>query len=182
MSDLALISHGSVPRYCIARAGNPMSSLAGGSIAAPLFVKNIGVNGMKTRVLSALAVVLALAAPAAAQDNLPPLSENKPLNDTLFAVLVADEIRKNCDSIQGRVLKGIGMLWNLTGEARKQGYTNEQIEAYRNSEDARAVLRARGDALMAENNVTYDDPQTFCRWGREEIANGTTIGSLLRAN
>lgn len=136
---------------------------------------------MKTRVFSVLAVVVALASPVSAQEERPYLGDNKPLNDALFAILVADEIRNRCDSISGRVLKGVGMLWNLVNDAKDLGYTDDEIKAYRNSDEAKAVLRARGDALMAEKNVSYDDPETFCRWGRDEIADQSLIGSLLRA-
>jgi hypothetical protein len=141
-----------------------------------------GVSGMKMRFLSVLAVVVALATPASAATDRPALGENQPLNDTLLAILVADEIRKQCDSLSGRVLKGIGMLWGIVQDAKELGYNDDEINAYRNSDEAKAVLRARGDAMMAEQNVTYDDPETFCRWGRDEIANETLIGSLLRAN
>ena len=150
-------------------------------MSAFLNVVNNGVNGMKTRVFSVLAVVVTLANPVAAQDVRPDLSENKPLNDTLFAILVADEIRNRCDNISGRVLKGIGMLWGLVGDAKDLGYTEEEMNAYRNSDEAKAALRARGEVLMAEKNVIYDDPETFCRWGRDEIAKDSLIGSLLRA-
>jgi hypothetical protein len=136
---------------------------------------------MKTRVFSVLAVVVALASPVTAQEERPYLGDNKPLNDALFAILVADEIRNRCDSISGRVLKGVGMLWNLVNDAKDLGYTDDEIKAYRNSDEAKAVLRARGEALMAEKNVSYDDPETFCRWGRDEIADQSLIGSLLRA-
>jgi hypothetical protein len=141
-----------------------------------------GVSGMKMRFLTVLAVVVALATPASAATDRPELGENQPLNDTLLAILVADEIRKQCDSLSGRVLKGIGMLWGIVQDAKELGYNDDEINAYRNSDEAKAVLRARGDAMMAEQNVTYDDPETFCRWGRVEIANETLIGSLLRAN
>ena len=136
---------------------------------------------MKTRVFSVLAVVVALASPVTAQEERPYLGDNKPLNDALFAILVADEIRNRCDSISGRVLKGVGMLWNLVNDAKDLGYTDDEIKAYRNSDEAKAVLRARGELLMAEKNVSYDDPETFCRWGRDEIADQSLIGSLLRA-
>lgn len=136
---------------------------------------------MKTRVFSVLAVVVALTSPVSAQDARPDISDNGPLNDTLFAILVADEIRNRCDSISGRVLKGVGMLWNLVNDAKDQGYTEDEITAYRNSDAAKAALRLRGEVLMAEKNVTYDDPETFCRWGRDEIAKQSLIGSLLRA-
>ena len=137
---------------------------------------------MKMRFLTVLAVVVALATPASAATDRPELGENQPLNDTLLAILVADEIRKQCDSLSGRVLKGIGMLWGIVQDAKELGYNDDEINVYRNSDEAKAVLRARGDAMMAEQNVTYDDPETFCRWGRDEIANETLIGSLLRAN
>lgn len=135
---------------------------------------------MKAKFVSVLAVVAALAGPATAQDRVP-LAENKPLNDTLFAILVADEIRKQCDSISGRVLKGIGMLWGLVQDAKADGYSEDEINAYRSSETAKAALRERGDVMMALKGVSYDDPETFCRWGREEIAEQSLIGSLLRA-
>lgn len=136
---------------------------------------------MKTKFLTVLAVVIALASPAMANTDKPHLSENAELNDTLFAILVADEIRKQCDSISGRVLKGIGMLWALVQDAQELGYSQEEIDAYRNSEEAKAALRERGAVLMTLKGVSYDDPETFCRWGREEIADASLIGSLLRA-
>ena len=136
---------------------------------------------MKTRVISVLALVVTLASPVSAQDERPYLGDNKPLNDALFAILAADEIRNQCDNISGRVLKGLGMLWSLVGDAKDLGFTEEEITAYRNSDEAKAALRARGEALMAEKNVSNDDPDTFCRWGREEIADKSLIGSLLRA-
>ena len=181
MSNLALISPVSAPRYCIAADGTSLSKHEGGSVSVLSQVLENGVNGMKTRVFSVLAVVIALASPVSAQDARPDISENQPLNDTLFAILVADEIRNRCDSISGRVLKGVGMLWNLVGDAKDAGYTEDEINAYRNSEEAKDAMRARGEVLMAEKNVTYDDPETFCRWGREEIADQSLIGSLLRA-
>ena len=181
MSNVALISPVSAPRYCIAATENPMSTREGGNVSAFLKLVNNGVNGMKTRVFSVLAVVVALANPVAAQDARPDISENQQLNDTFFAILVADEIRNRCDNVSGRVLKGIGMLFNLVGDAKDQGYTEDEITAYRKSDEAKAVLRTRGEVLMAEKNVNYDDPETFCRWGREEIADKSLIGSLLRA-
>ena len=181
MSNVALILPVSAARYCIAATGNPMSTREGGSVPAFLYLVNNGVNGMKTRVFSVLAIVVALSNPVSAQDARPDISENKQLNDTLFAILVADEIRNRCDGISGRILKGIGMLWNLVGDAKDLGYSEEEMNAYRNSDEAKAALRARGEVLMAEKNVNYDDPETFCRWGREEIADKSLIGSLLRA-
>lgn len=136
---------------------------------------------MKARILTVLTVVAMLATPASANTERPFLGDNQPLNDTLFAILVADEIRKQCDNISGRVLKGITMLWDIVQDAKALGYTEDEIKAYRNSEEAKAAMRLRGDELMAEKNVTYDDPDTFCRWGREEIADNSLIGSLLRA-
>ena len=181
MSDLALISPISAPRSCIAADDTSLSKHEGGSVSVLSQVLENGVNGMKTRVISVLALVVALANPVAAQDARPDISENQQLNDTLFAILVADEIRNRCDSISGRVLKGIGMLWNLVGDAKDEGYTEDEINAYRNSDEAKAALRARGEVLMAELNVSYDDPETFCRWGRDEIAAKSLTGSLLRA-
>jgi hypothetical protein len=170
------------PRYCIAAEGTPMSKREGGSASAFLTSMDNGVNTMKSKFLTALAVVFALASPAAAQADRPNIAENVKLNDTLFAILVADEIRKQCDTISGRVLKGIGMLWELVNDARDEGYSQEEIEAYRNSDEAKAALRERGDVLMALKGVSYEDPTTFCRWGRDEIADQSLIGSLLRAN
>ena len=136
---------------------------------------------MKARILSALAIVLALAFPVSAQDQRPPLGQVESLNSVLLAVGIADEIRNKCDSISGRVLKGIGILWSVVGEARDLGYSDDEINAYRTSDQAKAALRVKGEAYLAEHGVSYDDPESFCRLGREEIATETLIGSLLRA-
>ncbi|MFK7869012.1 MAG: DUF5333 family protein [Roseobacter sp.] len=42
-------------------------------------------------------------------------------------------------------------------------------------------LRADAAAYIADNNLVVGQPQTFCSAGRTEIANGTEIGSFLRA-
>ena len=181
MSNLALISPVSGVRYCIAHGDTRFSKWEGGTVFAVLTVLKNGVKDMKTRIVSVVAVVLALASPASSQESRLGLGQNEVLNDSLFAILVADEIRNNCDALSGKVLKGIGMLWNIVSDARSQGYSDAEINAYRNSAEAKAILRARGDALMVEKNVTYDDPESFCRWGREEIAANSLIGSLLRA-
>lgn len=43
-------------------------------------------------------------------------------------------------------------------------------------------LRADAAAYIADNQLVVGQPQTFCSAGRTEIADGTEIGSFLRAN
>ncbi|MEM1353180.1 MAG: DUF5333 domain-containing protein [Pseudomonadota bacterium] len=110
---------------------------------------------------------------------LPPLRDVKEIDDGLFTVGLANEIRRNCPTIKARVIYAYGVLRNLKREARSLGYTNAQIDAHVNSDAEKDRLRARGEAYMEERGFAQTEAG-FCALGRAEIAAGSEVGALLR--
>ncbi|CAM3043206.1 hypothetical protein SAMN04488021_10116 [Paracoccus aminovorans] len=129
--------------------------------------------------LMPLALIAALlATPAAA---LEPLSKEKYINDRLIAARIADRVRRTCPSIDGRILYAYGEARKLKAYARRQGYSNAQIDAFLDSKDDKKRIYAVAEDYLKRKGAKSGDPQSFCAIGRQEIANKTIIGSLLVA-
>jgi len=124
-----------------------------------------------------LCMLVAAAGSAAANQN---LRDIKSIDDTVFDVAVANEIRKNCPDISARVLPALSLYRSLRTQARALGFTDEQIDAYADSDWEKARMRARGDVYFRANGVVASDPQSYCALGRREIQKSSRIGSLLR--
>ena len=128
--------------------------------------------------LSVLLALALLAQPVAAK---PPLREVPAIDDALLDLGIADRIRKNCPSISARLIKAVRYVRNLEAQARAMGYTNAEIEAYTDSDNEKARMKARGAAFFKAKGVDTSDPQSYCALGLEEIQKSSRIGSLLRA-
>ncbi|MTD99481.1 hypothetical protein GIY56_04170 [Paracoccus sp. YIM 132242] len=127
---------------------------------------------------SALLAAALLTGPAAA---LPPLSQERHINDSLVQARVADVLRKGCPTLDARVLKAFGEARKLKRYALDQGYSEAQIDAFLDNKDERRRIYAEADRYMTANGVVSGQPETFCRLGRQEIARKTIAGSLLVA-
>ncbi|WP_199252681.1 DUF5333 domain-containing protein [Chachezhania sediminis] len=138
---------------------------------------NAARHSTKAAAGAALAAML-VAAPGLAAGK-PSLRDIPEIEDPLFAVAVANEIRETCPTIAGRVTKGIGVLWKLRARANQLGYTDAEITAYVRSPDEKARMRAKGMKILAKYGPV-NDPQTYCAYGRSEIAKGSAIGALLK--
>ena len=73
-------------------------------------------------------------------------------------------------------------MWDLRSKAHDLGYTDSEIRAYVDSDAEKDRMRARGEAYLATNGVTYDNPNSFCTLGQDEIKRNSAIGVYLRAN
>lgn len=122
--------------------------------------------------------VLAISAGAVSAKQ--PLREVKSIDDAVFDVAMADKIRKECPDISARVIKAITLYRSVRSNARSLGYTNEEIEAYADSKQEKARMRAKGEVFLRANGVVASDPQSYCALGRKEIQKSSRIGSLLR--
>lgn len=136
---------------------------------------------MKTLKKTALIACVTLILPAAAVAAKPALRDVAEIENTLFAVAIADEVRDNCASINARMFKAIGVLRALRARANKLGYSDGEIRAYIESDAEKARMRAKGERFLKANGVSYAKPETFCTFGRAEIAKSSAIGALLRA-
>ncbi len=111
----------------------------------------------------------------------PPLSEVRHINNGLLIAGLANEIRKKCDSISGRLIKGYFYLKSLERQALELGYSQAEIDAFVDSEADKDRLKAIGEKYLADNGVDREKPETLCAFGHREIARSSAIGALLRA-
>ena len=126
-----------------------------------------------------LAVLAVSAAPLMAK---PALRDVPEIDETLLAVGLADEIRKQCPNISARYIKALRLVTGLRDKARNMGYTEAEIDAYRKSSVEKARLKAKGKSYLNANGVRVGDPQSYCALGRAEIEKSSQIGTLLRVN
>ncbi|WP_299687183.1 DUF5333 domain-containing protein [uncultured Tateyamaria sp.] len=127
-----------------------------------------------------LAFTLALVASTVSAK--PPLREVPEIDGTILAVGIADEIRKNCPDISARLIRAVSVLNGLKGTARKLGYSDAEIDAYRKSDVEKARLKAERDQYLRDAGVRAGAQDTYCALGRVEIEKGGQIGALLRMN
>lgn len=136
-------------------------------------------------VIRAAFVALSLAAaPAAAdtQDSInATLAADATLWQGLFSLAVADEIRKNCDTMEARTLRATSFVYDLYSRARGYGYSRQEIRAFQTADSTEARMRAEVGAYFSEHGVRDGAPETYCALGHAEIAAGSQAGNLLRA-
>lgn len=124
-----------------------------------------------------ISVMLALGVSGAAAAK--SLSQSRVVNDGLVAVGVAIEISDNCPDISARTIKGYLFLQSLKRQARSEGFSDAEIDAYVDDKEQKARLIEIAKKYMKSKGV--DGTQaSYCKLGREEIAKDGTIGSLLR--
>lgn len=111
----------------------------------------------------------------------PALRDVVEIENPLFAIAVAREVAKTCDSIAPRTLKGLRQLYQLRARANSLGYSDDEIRSYVESDQEKARMRQKGERLLTQSGVNLNDPETFCAYGRREIQNNSAIGVLLRA-
>lgn len=160
----------------------PLWGAAGGirSHVAGLCSKGIAMTaGKMLAALAAGMMTLGTLAPAAAA--LEPLSQERYINDRLIAARIADRIRRECPTIAGRLIHAYGQARALERYALDKGYSREQVDAFLGSKSERQRIYAVAEDYMARNGVRKGDAESYCRLGRQEIANRTVTGSLLVA-
>lgn len=135
---------------------------------------------MTRTILAAAAIAIATTAQAAAA--LPPLHQNQTVIDGFYAIGLADEVRKNCNSIQPRWLTAWNFLKSLESYALNAGYTEAQIKQLTRDKAKKELLRSKIRSDLAARGATPANPEGYCNVGREEIAKGSQAGKLLRAN
>lgn len=165
-------AHGPLTASCDAEGGDR-------SYVAGICNKGNAMTGnMLAALTAAMMAVAALATPAAA---LEPLSQERYINDRLIAARIADRIRRECPSIDARLIYAYSQARALERYALDKGYSRQQVDAFLDSKADRKRIYAVAEDYMARNGVRDGDAESYCRLGRQEIANGTVTGSLLVA-
>lgn len=133
---------------------------------------------LRRAAIAAAALWAVFAAPAAA---LEPISQERYINDRLIAARIADRIRRECPSIDARMIYAFGQARALKKYALDKGYSEAQVEAFLDSKPDKERIYATAESYLKTNGVNAGDAESFCRLGREEIARNTVTGSLLVA-
>lgn len=134
-------------------------------------------SGMFFKVLSIS--ILLIAAPIAAKAGHPLWNDSR-VHKELFDIAVADQVRKNCSSISGRIILGMRQVRDLYAHAQSLGYSRKQVEDFVNNKAEQNELRIRVLAYFAKNSASVSTPNGLCALGKREINNNTGIGRLLR--
>lgn len=109
------------------------------------------------------------------------IAEDRVINQGLFVIAVADEIRDECDTIDARMWRALVFINKLRSKARERGYSRAEIDAYLDDEQAQDLMRARRNAYFARHGAGDRTPESLCALGRAEIARNSQIGYLLKA-
>lgn len=133
--------------------------------------------------MRAITMILILAMTTAATASAKPhLRDVREIDGLLVEVRVADKIRKKCDSISARFIRANSLVYGLKDKARQMGYTEQEIDAYINSQADHDRQRELRNAYMVARGVDSKIPETYCVLGKAEIEKGSRIGTLLRMN
>ena len=115
-------------------------------------------------------VCMTLALPAVAK---PPLREVSEIDDGLMAIAIADEIRKNCDDLQPRMVRAYRQIKAL-------GYSETEIDDYVKSDKEKKRMRGKAEIWLTTQGVNPKDTSALCKFGRDDISRGGPVGYFLR--
>lgn len=133
-----------------------------------------------TRVLT-IVLCLSLGAGGASASAQHSLKDEVDINHGLLIMAVADKIRRECNSIAGRMFRAQKFAKDLKAVAEARGYSMDQIEAYVNDRSERARVRAERNVYFESQGASNLDHQSLCVLGHAEIARKSQIGHLLKA-
>ena len=135
----------------------------------------------RTRLSAVLAMGLALlAGPGLAQATVP-LAEEAHINEQLIAGAAGDMLRNTCPTLSARYFVVWQKLRELENYARAQGYTEDEVKTFLKDKTQRARVKAAALDYLKAAGAVEGDVESFCVAGRDEIARGTLVGSLLRS-
>ena len=129
-----------------------------------------------------LAGTVAVILPAGIAFAKPSLRDVPEVENIIFAAALAHEISRKCPTLKPRRIKGLRMALQLRARANDLGYSDAEIREYVESDTEKARMRDKGERFLKANGVDYAKPDTFCAFGRAEIAKSSAIGVLLKAN
>lgn len=114
---------------------------------------------MKPVLTLILSATLALSAPAAFAK--PHLRDVAKIDNSLMYLGIADELRKGCDNIGARMLRALNYVNSLKSEARKLGYSADEIEDYVTSKAEKRRMRAKATQYLKSKGVQPGDKAAF---------------------
>ena len=133
---------------------------------------------MKTYALALCALLLP--ASAALAETRPGLPNEPHATAMLVEARVADRVRRECSSIDGRMLRAISEARQLKAWANGRGYSDDEIRSFLDSREQKDRIYALAETRLQRNGAVPGQPETYCIAGRAEMEAGTLAGSLLR--
>ena len=127
--------------------------------------------------LMVLTCVALLATPVSAGH---PLWNDAKISKGLFDLAVADQVRRNCSTISGRMLRGYDHARQMYKHAQSLGYSRKQVEDFVESKSEQSLMRKRVLAYFVQNDASHKTPDGLCVLGKKEINNNSAIGKMLR--
>ncbi|GAA0288879.1 DUF5333 domain-containing protein [Rhodovulum strictum] len=132
-------------------------------------------------ILSAVLAVLMATGTVHAAEARPPLREHAEVNRGLTVIAIADMIRKNCDSIEPRMVRAYGYMRELKRVASAAGYSDREIDTYVSDKAEKKRIEDSARAWLVARGVRPGEGASYCPVGRTEIARNSQVGVLLRA-
>ena len=102
------------------------------------------------------------------------------LNIALRDVKIADELRIHCDDAEARLFTAWQFLGSLREQARDLGYNDEEIEDFVTSKIEKARVADDASEYMKVRGVIPGQEGTYCALARQEVADASQIGKLLK--
>ena len=127
-----------------------------------------------------VATGLLTAAGAVRADQWQPLRDDPTITSGLTVIAVGRRIHDECPSISARMVRSLTFAEGLVSHARGLGYTRNELNAYIDDRDEQDRYREIARSYFAQRAADWDDPDSLCRVGRDEIAANSPIGRLLR--
>lgn len=125
--------------------------------------------------IATIAAALLAATPAAAD-----LGDEPQVVERVIQIGIAYELQKVCPDLEARKVRGLRELLATRGVASGLGYSRAEIDAWIDDDAEKDRLEGVARARLAALGARQGDVQAHCAVGREQIAQGSYIGSLLR--
>lgn len=126
-----------------------------------------------------LSLALSLFATALMAEDKVPLPQEQHINEQLIAGAAGDILRNTCPTLSARMFVVWGKLYDLRQYAIDKGYTEDEVKAFLKDKDQKARVKTEAMKYLAAAGVVEGDVESYCQAGRDEIARGTLLGSLL---
>ena len=111
----------------------------------------------------------------------PEIKDDPEIFSRLVTTAIAHEIRDKCSFIEARKLSATFYVLGILRYAKSQGFSQEEIEAYRDIKTEQDRLRAATYAYLDKNGVDRNKPESHCDLGEKEIASGSQVGKLIKS-
>ena len=110
------------------------------------------------------------------------LSDDAHITRSLVSAAVGAAIADQCSSIERRNVTVFFKTMALKRYAQDLGYSSKEINAFVKNKAEQKRIRDLAFAYLTSKGLTVNDTDAFCTLGRQEIANKTLTGQMLREN